>query len=149
MTETPCILLVDDDLINLGLLEKILAPHYRTVSTTDGFEAIRLVKEHRPDLILLDMLLPQLNGLEICGLLREDKRLKTIPVLFLTGHDRAGADILAQDLGVVDLLQKPYALDSLRLRVRNYITLKRSLDQIEALQAELAGNTEGEGRRAD
>jgi PleD family two-component response regulator len=132
------ILIVDDDLMNLNMLENILVPDYEVCSTDDSFEAIRLAKKNTPDLILLDILMPQLSGIEICSIIREDERLKRVPVLFLTGVDRVENALDRPELGTVDCLLKPYRIQALKLRVRNYIELKRLHDQVEDLQNQLA-----------
>lgn len=129
------ILIVDDDPINLSLLDKVLGTHYRVESTQDSYEAIRLIKTSPPDLILLDVMMPHLNGFELCSIIREEDRLKDIPILFLTGLNEAVVHVAAMDLGVVDYLLKPYKIENLLLRVRNYIQMKQRHDQVCAQHA--------------
>lgn len=126
------ILVVDDDQINLRLLEKILGAQYRVESTQDSYEAIRLIKTAPPDLILLDVMMPHLNGFEVCGIIREEERLRDIPILFLTGLNEAVTHVAGMNLGVVDYLLKPYKIENLLLRVRNYIQMKQRHDQVRA-----------------
>jgi signal transduction histidine kinase len=132
MSDVARILIVDDDAINLRLLEKILCTQYRVESTQDSYEAIRLIKTNPPDLILLDVMMPHLSGFEVCAVIREEAGLKDIPILFLTGMNEVVTHVAAMDLGVVDYLLKPYKIENLLLRVRNYIQMKLRHDQVRS-----------------
>jgi two-component system cell cycle response regulator DivK len=102
------ILIVEDNALNLKLLVDLLDAHgYRTFSTGDGLEAINLAREIRPDLILMDVQLPDVSGLEITRWLKEDDRTKHIPVVAVTAFAMAGDERRARDSGCDGYIAKP------------------------------------------
>jgi len=130
MTEKARILIVDDEPINVKIVEHALCDTYDTISACNGYEAIRIVKKTPPDLILLDVMMPDLNGFDVCRIIKADERLSDIPVLFLTAMDSVAGEIMGLELGGTDYLAKPVNLDLLKLRVRNHIELKKRNDLI-------------------
>ena len=102
------VLLIEDDLENQKLLKEILSDQYDVTVAKDGEEGYRLARIGNPDLILLDLLMPKVDGMEACWLLRTNEATRHIPVIILTGADDPEMQIKAFDLGADDLLQKPF-----------------------------------------
>jgi DNA-binding response OmpR family regulator len=131
MNKKARILIVDDEPINIHLLEKILGDLYNTNSADNGYDAIRQVKELRPDLILLDVMMPELGGFEVCKILKTDELFADIPILFLTAMDSIAGEVMGLELGGIDYLTKPVNFELLKLRVRNHIELKERNDLVK------------------
>jgi len=131
------VLVVDDEQTNVRLLVGALKKEYRVLTAANGFEAISRVKEERPDLILLDVMMPDLSGFDVARLLREDPALGRIPIIFLTAMDSCEAEAEGLRAGAVDYLTKPVNLGLLRLRVHNHLEIKQQADLIRAQRDEL------------
>ena len=131
MKTGPKILIVDDEPINIQVLERALDNKYDTFSANNGYDAIRLVKERKPDLILLDVMMPDLNGFDVCKIIKSDENFADIPILFLTAMDTISGEVTGLQLGGIDYLSKPVNFDLLNLRVRNHIELKKRSDFIK------------------
>src|SRR5450432_1130402 len=121
MNKKSRILIVDDEPINIKLLEKALQDSYDICTANNGYDAIRLVKEKHPDLILLDVMMPDLSGFEVCNIIKDDVAFAEIPVIFLTAMNLPEGEALGLELGGIDYLPKPVNLDLLKLRVRNHL----------------------------
>ena len=119
------ILIVDDEPINVHLLEKALSDEYDIFPAFNGYDAIRLVKEKHPDLILLDVMMPELSGFDVCKIIKSDDMFADIPILFLTAMESIAGEMLALELGGIDYLTKPINFDLLKFRVRNHIELRK------------------------
>ena len=143
------ILAVDDVPQNLRLLEAILAPQgYTVMQASSGAEALEKVVSERPDLILLDVLMPEMNGYEVCRALRDDPATRFLPVVMITSSDAADR-LSAIESGADDFIQKPFDKQELLARVRSLVRIKRYHDTIETQAGELAElNTNLEARVA-
>jgi two-component system, sensor histidine kinase and response regulator len=128
------ILVVDDSPDNLFLVESILQEEgYEIILAKDGQSALALVKQSPPPhLILLDVLMPDMDGFEVTRQIREDPRLPYIPILLITAHDRPSA-VKGLDVGADDFIRKPVDLDELLARVRSLLRLKHSVDEREQM----------------
>lgn len=116
------ILIVEDNALNLKLLVDLLEAHgYRTVSTGDGLEAINLARETRPDLILMDIQLPDVSGLEITRWLKEDERTKDIPVIAVTAFAMAGDERRARDSGCDGYIAKPIMVSEFLRTIARFV----------------------------
>ena len=126
------ILIVDDEKTNVLIVKKHLsnAGYTNFITSTDARIAYPLIKEHSPDLILLDIHMPHLSGIEILQLLDEDYQLSKIPVVVLTASDDRQVKLDALELGVSDFLNKPVDPADLLPRVRNALTIKHHFDQL-------------------
>ena len=136
------ILVVDDEKANIDLLVGLLAGRYRTLVAGNGREALRRARsDHPPDLILLDMVMPDMNGLEVCRQLKAGETTRNIPVIFVTSKGEAMNEAAGLAMGAVDYLSKPYRPAILMARIRNHLAMasqKRLLEhQVEARTAEL------------
>lgn len=124
------VLIVDDEPLNIRLLEGFLKEEYDVFATLDGFDAIRLVKERMPDLVLLDVMMPGINGFDVCRAIKSDEIFAAIPVIFLTAIETIEAEAEGLECGGIDFLTKPVNSKLLKLRVRNHLELKRQNDLI-------------------
>jgi CheY-like chemotaxis protein/class 3 adenylate cyclase len=130
------ILVVDDVPANVRLLEAVLEPRgYDVVSATDGDRALGLVETSKPDLVLLDVMMPHPDGYEVCRRLREDDETAGLPVIMVTAStDEKSKAIQA---GADDLIAKPFSHDELLTRIRSLLRIKRYHDTIKAQTEEL------------
>jgi two-component system sensor histidine kinase/response regulator len=127
------ILAVDDSPDNLFLIESILDdPHYRITCVGSGQEALQSVGQAPPDLILLDVMMPGLDGYAVTQRLRDDATLPYIPILLITAHDQSSL-VQGLDAGADDFIRKPVDVNELQARVRSLLRLKRSMDAQEAM----------------
>jgi DNA-binding response OmpR family regulator len=136
--EPPKILVVDDVPENVRLLEAVLVPRgYEVVTATDGRAALDLIETEEPDLILLDVMMPGLDGYAVCSSLRANDDTAVLPVIMVTssiGQEKTKAI----EAGADDFIPKPFNHDELLTRVRSLLRIKRYHDTIKAQAAELA-----------
>lgn len=125
------ILIVDDEPINLQLLKSVLKFEYIVETAANGYDAISKVKEHAPDLIILDVMMPDLSGFDVCGIIKADVSFADIPVIFLTALDTLDGELQGLGSGGIDYLTKPVNFELLKLRVRNHIDLKERTNLVK------------------
>ncbi|MDD2367128.1 MAG: response regulator [Desulfuromonadaceae bacterium] len=130
MSDRPSVLIVDDEAINIQILESALRTDYEIYSALNGFDAISLVKEKMPDLILLDVMMPELSGFDVCKIIKDEVSFAHIPVIFMTALDTIAGEFTGLDIGGIDYMTKPVNFDLLKLRVRNHVELKKRHDLI-------------------
>jgi two-component system sensor histidine kinase ChiS len=119
-------MLVDDEPANLTLLEELLRLEgYATVSADSGAEALSLARASRPDLILLDIMMPEMNGFDVCEILRKDTALQTVPVIFLTALDDDTSRLRGLEMMADDYLTKPFNSRLLLAKVENILQLSK------------------------
>ncbi|MDZ5461678.1 response regulator [Azohydromonas lata] len=126
----PTVLVVDDTPQNLKLLGDLLQPTYRVRATTAGESALRAVQAARPDLILLDVMMPGMDGYEVLRRLQADPATRDIPVIFITALDGADSERKGLAEGAVDYITKPIDPAVTLARVRTHVELKRTRDQL-------------------
>jgi len=132
--ERPKILVVDDGPENGLLLSAGLRDLYEVLVATDGGGALaRASAQDQPDLILLDVLMPGLDGYEVCRRLKEDERTSRIPIIFLTARNSESDEMHGLSLGAVDYISKPFSLPIVRARIKTHLELKKKTDLLEIL----------------
>lgn len=128
------ILIVDDSATNLRMLAEILSPEYSILIATSGEEALSIAQGmDRPDLILLDVVMPEMDGYTVCRALKENDLTRSIPVIFVTALEGSENETKGFDLGAVDYITKPFSTPVVRARVRTHVTLKQQTDLLEHL----------------
>lgn len=128
------ILLVDDMPSNIKILNDLLRPHYNISVATNGPAALKVAASHMPpDLILLDIMMPEMDGYEVCRRLKADPRTNSIPVLFVTAMGEVEDETKGLELGAVDYITKPISPPIVQARVSNHLRLKLHQDHLEEL----------------
>ncbi len=131
MSKHSTILVVDDDQMNITVVTSALKAEYNIISVLSGFEAIDQIKEQLPDLILLDVMMPDMDGFETCKIIRSDKAFADIPIIFLTALDSQEGIRQGLAIGGIDYVTKPLDLELLKLRVHNHLELKNRNDLVK------------------
>lgn len=130
--DKPRILIVDDERFNLNTLHGLLKDDYKIMVATGGDQALKAAVTGRPDLILLDINMPEMDGYEVCRRLKEDALTKGVPVIFITGLTDADDETKGLELGAADYITKPFNLSVVRARVRTQLRLKQQSDLLES-----------------
>lgn len=141
------IMAVDDSPENLDLIKNILEPYYTVKVAPSSKLALQIAHSQKPDLILLDIMLDEINGYEICRQLKENNDTRNIPVIFLTAKRSEADEVLGFKIGACDYITKPFSPAIVLARVKTQINLKAKTDLLEKL-ASLDGLTEIPNRRA-
>ena len=137
------VLLVDDEPANLQIVNSILKDTYKTRIATNGAKALELANQDpAPDLILLDVMMPEMDGYEVCSRLKSDDRTRDIPVIFLTGQTEIDDETRGFEVGAVDYIHKPFSPAVVQARVRTHLVLRGIRNQLESqlqtIQSEMA-----------
>src|SRR5215468_3993281 len=139
MNTPPRILVVDDNAANRDIITTRLQTHgYETLQAADGEEALAAVKQHRPDLVLLDVMMPNLDGIETCRRLKGDATLPFLPIILVTAKVDSKDIVAGLDAGADEYLTKPVDQAALVARVRSILRVKALHDQVQAQAAQLA-----------
>lgn len=125
-TRQPCLLLVDDEPTNLQVLRQVLQNDYRLLFATNGARALQLVLEQKPQLVLLDVMMPQMDGYAVCTELKKNPATAHIPVIFVTALAESTDETRGFDVGAVDYITKPINAAVVRARVRTHLSLVRT-----------------------
>ncbi len=133
--EKPKILIVDDSAMDTYILSEVLRVDYQVHTVNNGKEALTYVASNPPDLILLDRIMPGMDGREVCQKLKEDQATCHIPIIFITGMDAEEDEAEGFAAGAADYITKPFRLAVVRARVASILKLKKEMD----LSAKLAG----------
>jgi diguanylate cyclase (GGDEF)-like protein len=139
----PLILVADDEPVNLALIKRRLEwEEYHVETAQDGGEAVEAAKRVLPDLVILDVMMPVLDGLGACRLLKEDPSTRDIPVIFLSALDDTDTKVNGLSLGANDYISKPFRVEELLARVAVAIRLKRERDLLQESAEELRRRAE-------
>lgn len=134
MEAKPTVLIVDDAPSNIQLLAGLLKSSYQIKIATGGQRCLELAQaDPPPDLILLDIQMPDMDGYEVCRRLKKNDNTRQIPVIFVTGNDQAEDEELGLSLGAVDYITKPYSAAIVEARIATHITLKQQSDELRRL----------------
>lgn len=128
--ERPSLLVVDDTPANLNLLAGLLNTEFRVRLATGGARALELAKRHLPELVLLDVMMPDMDGYEVCRRLKRDSRTRDIPVIFISALTQAEDEARGFEAGGADFIQKPIRPPTLRARVRAHLRVKAWEDML-------------------
>ena len=130
----PTLLIVDDEIANVKILANGLKDDYRIKIANSGAKALKIAAaDPQPDLILLDILMPDMDGYQVCKTLKDTAKTQHIPIMFVTALDQNAEEEQGLNLGAVDYILKPFHLPIVQSRVRNHITLKLKTDLLEQM----------------
>ena len=129
----PRLLIVDDDPNNIRLLASIFDQEYDILFALSGQEAIAISLRERPDLIILDVMMPDLDGYAVCKAIKNNSLTKDIPIVFLTAHCDAEEEIRGLEMGAADYISKPFYPKIVKIRVSNQIELKYAREKLTKL----------------
>ncbi|KUI96658.1 response regulator [Vibrio sp. MEBiC08052] len=124
------VLIVDDNAENRALLAEVLKPYFHILVTTRGEQAIKVCQKHLPDVVLLDIMMPEMDGYEVCRHLKSDVRTQAIPVIFLTAKSQIADEQRGFDVGAVDYILKPISPPILLARVHTHLRLKQAMSDL-------------------
>lgn len=133
LIKQPTILIVDDMTTNILILSDLLKDEYDIKVAKNGEKAIEIVNSQNIDLILLDVEMPNLNGYEVCKILKASDKTKNIPIIFITARSSETDEEKGLDLGAIDYVTKPFSKTIVKLRIRNHIKLKEKTNLLEQL----------------
>lgn len=122
------ILMVDDEPNNLRLLEQILKDEYRLLFANSGERGIAVAREYMPDLIILDIMMPNISGYEVCRILKQDEATNNIPIIFISAIGDAENEVHGFDLGAVDFIHRPFSPQIVSKRVNTHMSLVRAIE---------------------
>ncbi len=131
------ILIVDDQSTNLKILSSVLSKQYSLSLANSGQNALKYLENNIPDLILLDIMMPDMDGYEVCARIKKNDHIKDIPVVFLTAKTDIEDVVKGFDCGAVDYITKPFNITELLVRVRNHLSMQRTRNQLRQANAEL------------
>lgn len=146
MSQQAKILIVDDDPLNRLVLEKTLQHEYQVCLMPSGEKALTFVKSNHVDLIILDIMMPGIDGYEVLVELKENPTTQAVPVIFISANDSHDDEAKGLELGAMDYITKPFSTAIVRARVRNQLMIKQKNDLLEML-ASIDGLTEIPNRR--
>lgn len=129
----PRLLVVDDQPINIQVMYQIFAADYQVFMATSGAQALAICKDNPPDLVLLDVVMPGMDGFAVCTQLKADEATRNIPVIFVTAHDDAAQETRGLEVGAVDFIAKPVNPAVVRARVKTHLLLKQQSDLLRKL----------------
>jgi putative two-component system response regulator len=149
--ETPdTVLVIDDSPEILGIVNELLKPDYRLKAANGGEKGLRLAAaDPKPDIILLDIMMPDLSGHEVCRRLKADRATRDIPVIFLTAMNNEADEEVGFALGAVDYIAKPISGPILRARVKTQLIMKRAADFIKDKNVFLVGEVSKRAREME
>jgi putative two-component system response regulator len=134
------VLVVDDQPANRAVLRRLIERDgHQVITAADGVEALTAVEQHRPDLLLLDVVMPRLGGVDVCRVLKSDGRTRLIPVVLVTALEERASRLAGFEAGADDFLSKPVDATELRTRTRSLIAMKQYTDELEAAEAIVLG----------
>lgn len=132
--EKQCILAVDDMPENIEIIRNLLGREYQIKAATKGSKAIEIARRHpQPDLILLDVMMPEMSGFEVCRILKTDADTLQIPVIFITGNNDAINETEGFEIGATDYIAKPFHPAIIRARVQTHLQLQREQKKVDQL----------------
>ena len=135
--KAPRILIVDDIPANIKVLLPTLQPNYEISIATSGIQALQLAETQKPDLILLDIIMPEMDGYEVCKKLKANANTRDIPVIFITAKDDESDEMAGLEVGAVDYITKPFSAAIVHARTKTHLGLKNAREEIERQNKEM------------
>lgn len=127
-----CILIVDDQIVSQLFLQKMLSKNgYQVITALNAKIALNIINDTLPSLILLDIMMPEMNGYELCAHLKNNQKTNNIPIIFLTSLDEIEDKIKAFEVGGVDYITKPYQEQEVIVRIETHLKIKRLQEQLK------------------
>ncbi|MBF0226119.1 MAG: response regulator [Desulfobacterales bacterium] len=133
MVEKKSILIVDDERSNINILFGALESEYNIIAAKNGEQALKRVSTLSPDLILLDIMMPEMDGYEVCKQLKSDERTKHVPIIFLTAMSDSGYETKGLNMGAVDYITKPICIPIVKTRVKHHLEREDYKHHLEEL----------------
>jgi diguanylate cyclase (GGDEF)-like protein len=133
MESRPRLLIVDDEPINIQTLYEIFRQEYEVFIATNALQGLEICDSNPPDLILLDIVMPGMNGLEMCRQLKSNQRTQDIPIIFVTAYGNPEEETRGLDAGAVDFIMKPFNCAVVRARVNTHMTMKTQSDLLRSM----------------
>lgn len=148
MTERAVVLIVDDNPENLFLLNEFLKDDYIVKAAKNGAQALQIAAEAKPELVLLDIMMPEMNGYSVCRKLKQNAATRNIPVLFISSLSATLDIVKAFEVGGVDYITKPFQPEEVKARVQTHLELYRTRQELQTLLSKtLTEKTETEANR--
>ncbi len=142
-SEKQRILIVDDERFNINIIADILGPEYQIAAAMTGEQALKRARsKNRPDLILLDVMMPEMDGYEVCRRLKSDERTRDIPVIFITAMTEDDDEFRGLEIGAIDYITKPVKLPIVKTRVRNHLKLQSVMRELAQKNEQLEKSNE-------
>jgi len=129
------ILVVDDSAENIDMLVSLLKEDYRVAAAKNGHKALQMASNNPPDLVLLDIKMPEMDGYEVCRHLKSTESTKKIPVIFVTALSEAMDEVKAFNTGAADYITKPFQPIVVKTRIKTQLELKEKTDMLESMVA--------------
>jgi len=148
MTGKHKILVVDDGIANIYVLTEILQDDYEIIFATNGNDALELAVEEKPDLILLDVIMPEMDGYQVCSKLKTEATTQHIPIIFISARAEVEDEARGLEIGAVDYITKPVSPPIVRARVKNHLELTAGNLSAHTSRLEEAGYVNVEKRFA-
>ncbi|MDC8770394.1 diguanylate cyclase [Roseateles albus] len=127
------LLIVDDQPVNIQALYQVFAADYQVFMATSGPQALAICRDKHPDLVLLDVQMPGMDGYEVCRQIKADAELQDLPVVFVTAHSEPQAETFGLEVGAVDFISKPFNPAVVRARVKTHLTIKLQGDLLRQM----------------
>ncbi|RUM43757.1 MAG: diguanylate cyclase response regulator [Hydrogenimonas sp.] len=137
METKPVILAVDDTELNTDILVELLRDRYEVITALDGERAIEIANKKHVDLILLDIMMPEMDGYDVCQHLKSNQKTKDIPIIFITAKTDETSIEKAYDIGGIDYVTKPFRPKELLARVQRELAMQKLIDELKKSQEEL------------
>ncbi len=135
MEQRQTILIIDDTPINIRVLSELLSDEYKVIFATNGQDCLAMARSERPDLILLDVMMPGMDGYEVCRRLKAEATTRDIPVIFVTALVSEADEARGLKAGAIDYITKPISPIIVKMRIRNHLELKRHRDLLADMAA--------------
>ena len=135
--DKPTVLIVDDEPTNLRILRETLVSDHTVLIANNGNDGLNIAASKNPDLILLDIIMPEMDGYEVCKSLKSEPNTKTTPIIFISAKDEVHDVTKGFLLGAVDYITKPFDKAIVQARINNHLSLKWHRDSLEKAKDEL------------